>query len=439
MKLFNNIIKWELCTNIEKKKLMMRPYFSSKRNTTKKVKEIIKRVLKEGDKALHYYNNIFDNISIKKLQVSNLQIKKSFEKVDLYIKNAMKKAILNIKKFHIAQKIKNISVNIINGIECQQIIRPINSVGLYVPGGSIPLFSTVFMLAIPAKIAKCKNIILCSPPPISNNIICAAKLCGIKKIFQIGGAQAIAALAIGTKSIPKVNKIFGPGNIWVTEAKKQINYNLPEISIDMPAGPSELLIIADKFADEEFIAADLLSQAEHGLNSQVILLTPSKKVALKVKKAIEKQIVALPRSKIIQENFSKSYIIITKNLKECTDISNTYGPEHLIIHTKKAKSLFKYIMNAGSIFLGKWTPESAGDYASGTNHVLPTYGYTKSYSSLGVSDFQKRMTVQKITPLGLKKIAPIINILSKEENLIAHQASIKIRIKKFRKKNEFQN
>lgn len=338
------------------------------------MKQIINNVKKNRDEALYYYNKVFDKFDLKNFIVNNDKILESSK----YIKKNLKQAILiafnNIKKFHTAQKFNNISMKIKKGLYCQQISRPISSVGLYIPGGSVPLFSTVLMLAIPAILAECKEIIICSPPPISNKILYAAKICNIKKIFQIGGAHAIAAMVFGTKTIPKVDKIFGPGNTWVTEAKRQINYRLDGVAIDMLAGPSELLIIADELANPKFIAADLLSQAEHGPESQIMLITNSMKLAKIVSHEIEKQIKILDRYLIIKKSLLNSRIIITNDLKESIYISNHYSPEHLMINTKNSRNLLSEINNAGSIFIGNFSPESAGDYVSGTNHVLPTYG-----------------------------------------------------------------
>ncbi|QJC28088.1 histidinol-phosphate transaminase [Enterobacteriaceae endosymbiont of Plateumaris braccata] len=437
MNFFKNIIYWDLCDTKKQKKILTRPVMFLDKKIQTEVTNIIHKVKQEGDSALEYYNLLFDNIKVQKLEIPIEKINNAKLNLKQDIKNAINSAYYNIHKFHSYQKYKTKRIETTSGVYCQEIFRPINSIGLYIPGGTAPLFSTVLMLGIPAQLALCKNIIMCTPAPISNEILYTANLCKIKKIFQIGGAQAIAAMAFGTNSIPKVNKIFGPGNSFVTEAKKQISYqkeNIKNVSIDMPAGPSELMIIADKFAYSHFIVADLISQAEHGVDSQVILLTPEEKIAKEVINGINSQIINLPRKNIIQQSLSKSYIIITKDINQCIEISNKYSPEHLMIQCHKYEKILPNIINAGSIFLGNWAPESVGDYASGTNHVLPTYGYALTYSSLGVSDFQKRMTVQELTPQGLLNISNTVEIMSKTEKLIGHKNSVTLRSTFIKKK-----
>lgn len=433
MDISNNIFIWSNCNKCQQKKLLERPSIFISKNISTRVHKIIDNVKKNGDSALRYYNNHFDKVIIKNLIVSNKKILQSSKYLSVEFKHAMSVAFKNIKKFHLAQKLVDIDIETQEGIRCQQINRPIFSVGLYIPGGSYPLFSTVLMLAIPAIVAGCKKIIICSPPPISYEIIYAANICNITKIFQIGGAQAIAALAFGTKSVPKVDKIFGPGNTWVTEAKRQVSNRLNGSTIDMLAGPSELVIIADKTANPDFIASDLLSQAEHGTDSQVILLTTSAILAKQVFISLNKQLISLTRSHIIKQSLNNSRIIITNNLQKCVDISNIYGPEHLIIKTKKSRELLNKITNAGSVFIGDWSPESVGDYASGTNHVLPTYGYTKTHSGIGTADFQKRITIQELTINGFINLSSTIKILAKSENMIAHENAITVRLNNYRK------
>lgn len=431
-----NIFIWENCDNNKKKEILMRPSFFISKDITNKVKKIINNVKKNGDNALYYYNKIFDKVQINSLTVNKKEIENSYKHINENLKKCMLIAFKNIKKFHTIQNLKNINIETQKGIHCQQITRPISSVGLYIPGGNSSLFSTLFMLAIPATIAGCKNILICSPPPISYEILYAAKICNIKKIFKIGGAQAIAAFSLGTKSIPKVDKIFGPGNIWVTEAKRQISKKLNGTAIDMLAGPSELTIIADKTANPYFVSADLLSQAEHGSDSQVILLTTSFSLAENVFHLMYKQCDKFNKSEIIKKSLMHSRIIVTKNIKECIKISNIYGPEHLIIQTKNYRNLLKNINNAGSIFLGKWSPESAGDYASGTNHVLPTYGNVNTFSGLGVLDFQKRITVQELKKNGFINLSSTIKILADAENMQAHKNAVEVRLNFYRKKYE---
>ncbi|QCI17512.1 histidinol dehydrogenase [Buchnera aphidicola (Acyrthosiphon lactucae)] len=428
MQYFKNLIYWNKLNSDEKKRTLSRPFLKESSVIQKTVKEIIENIKKSGDKALKKYTFLFDKYDINQFQVSEKKIFSS----SFFLSEALKKSIAvakkNITLFHKAQISSKIDIETEVGVRCQQINLPLNSIGIYIPGGTAPLFSTVLMLAIPAKIAGCKKVILCSPPPISNEVLYTAYLCGIENIFQVGGAQAIAALALGTETIPKVDKIFGPGNAYVTEAKLQVSSILHGTEIDMLAGPSELLIIADNSANSDFIAADLLSQAEHGISSQVILLTPCLELAKKVIISLNKQLKNLSRLSEILTALKNSIIIIAKNLSECIKISNIYAPEHLIIQTKSPREVLNYISNASSIFLGLWSPESAGDYASGTNHVLPTYGKSVSSSSLGLSDFQKRVLVQELTPQGLIKLSNTLEILSSAEKLEAHKNAVKIRV-----------
>lgn len=334
----------------------------------------------------------------------------------------------NIEAFHRAQRPAPVEVETQPGVSCRQVTRALDSVGLYIPGGSAPLLSTVLMLGLPARVAQCRRVILCSPPPIDPAILYAARLCGIDEIFQVGGAQAIAAMAFGTESVPRVDKIFGPGNAYVTEAKRQVSQSPQGAAIDMPAGPSEVLVIADAGANPDFIAADLLSQAEHGPDSQVILLTPDAPLARRVAERVEAQLAALPRADIARQALAQSRLIVTRSLAQCIEISNRYGPEHLIIQTRDAEAWLDAITSAGSVFLGDWSPESAGDYASGTNHVLPTYGYTATHSSLGLADFQKRMTVQRLSPAGLLTLAPTVEAMAQAECLDAHANAVRLRV-----------
>ncbi|QJC32804.1 histidinol dehydrogenase [Enterobacteriaceae endosymbiont of Donacia semicuprea] len=431
MTIINNLIYWNNYNKIQKKKFLSRPIFLIDKKIKNDVTDILNKVKKKGDSALKKYNLLFDKIKTNKLKINQEKINNSKLYIKKNIKVAIQQAYNNIYKFHKSQLLKKKIIEIIPGVFCQQIYRPISKIGLYIPGGTSSLFSTVLMLGIPAKLALCPNIILCSPPPISNEILFSAYLCNIKNIFQIGGAQAIAAMAFGTESVNKVNKIFGPGNFFVTEAKRQVNNQneifYKNISIDMPAGPSELMIIADKSANYNFIIADLLSQAEHGIDSQVFLLTPEEKIAKLVQKKLYKKLKILPKEKIAKKSLNNSYIIIVKNIEECIKIVNKYAPEHLIIQCKNYHKILPKIINAGSIFLGNWSPESAGDYASGTNHVLPTYGHALTYSCLGVYDFQKKISVQKLTKQGLLNISHTVEIMAKSENLLGHSNAITVR------------
>ncbi|QJC34831.1 histidinol dehydrogenase [Enterobacteriaceae endosymbiont of Donacia piscatrix] len=430
MNIINNIIYWKNCNKNYKKRILSRPLSFIDKKIKNNVKNILKQVKENGDIALKKYSLLFDKIKIDNLQINKEQIFNSKFHINHNVKNAIQNAYNNIYKFHKYQIIKKKIIEIIPGVFCSHIFRPISKIGLYVPGGTSSLFSTVLMLGIPAQIALCPNIILCSPPPISNEILFAANLCNIQNIFQIGGAHAIAAMAYGTKSVNKVDKIFGPGNIYVTEAKKQVSNNtnfFNKTSIDMPAGPSELMIIADESANYKFIIADLLSQAEHGIDSQVLLITTEEKIGKLVKQNIFKQLKKIPKKNIIVKSLNNSYIIIVDNIDECINIVNTYSPEHLIIQCKNYKEILSNIINAGSIFLGNWAPESVGDYASGTNHVLPTYGYASTYSCLSISDFQKKISVQKLTKNGLLNISFTVETMAKTENLLGHSNSVTIR------------
>ncbi|EPP6257725.1 histidinol dehydrogenase [Cronobacter sakazakii] len=425
---FTTIVDWNACSAQQQRELLMRPAISASESITRTVAEILDTVKARGDAALREYSAKFDKTDVAALKVTAEAIDAAAARLDDNVKQAMAVAVANIEKFHRAQQLAPVDIETLPGVRCQQVTRPVASVGLYIPGGSAPLFSTVLMLATPARIAGCKRVVLCSPPPIADEILYAAKLCGVQEVFKAGGAQAIAALAFGTESVPKVDKIFGPGNAFVTEAKRQVSQRLDGAAIDMPAGPSEVLVIADSGATPDFVASDLLSQAEHGPDSQVILLTPDAAMAQAVADATARQLEALPRAQTARQALSASRIIVARDLAQCVAISNQYGPEHLIIQTRNARELVDDITSAGSVFLGDWSPESAGDYASGTNHVLPTYGYTATSSSLGLADFQKRMTVQELTPAGFSALAETIETLAAAEQLTAHKNAVTLRV-----------
>ncbi|MTD42718.1 histidinol dehydrogenase [Erwinia sp. CPCC 100877] len=425
---FNTVINWNDCNARRQRELLTRPAIAASDSISRTVSEILDNVKARGDDALRDYSARFDNAGVQNLKVSQTEIAAAAERLSDELKQAMAVAVANIEVFHCAQQLPAVDVETRPGVRCQQVTRPIDAVGLYIPGGSAPLFSTVLMLATPARIAGCRRVVLCSPPPIADEILYAAKLCGVQEVFQVGGAQAIAALAFGTDSVPKVDKIFGPGNAFVTEAKRQVSQRLGGAAIDMPAGPSEVLVIADQRANPEFVASDLLSQAEHGPDSQVILLTPDSAMAERVAAAVESQLATLPRAETARRALATSRLIVTRDLAQCVEISNQYGPEHLIIQTANARSLVDGITSAGSVFLGDWSPESAGDYASGTNHVLPTYGYTATCSSLGLADFQKRMTVQELNQQGFAGLAATIEILAAAEQLTAHKNAVSLRL-----------
>lgn len=425
---FNDIIEWNALNETERTDILRRPAVLAGDKITAVVSGIIKEVETRGDDALREFSARFDRTEVKNFRVTPEEVDAAVARLPEDFMKALRTAADNIKKFHTAQVLNPVTVETMPGVLCQQVTRPIDAVGLYIPGGTAPLFSTVLMLGIPAKIAGCGRVILCSPPPIADPILAAAKLCGIDQIYQMGGAQAVAAMAFGTETIPSVSKIFGPGNAYVTEAKRQVSGRPDGAAIDMPAGPSEVLVIADAEANPDFVAADLLSQAEHGPDSQVVLVTPSKELAKAVAEAADRQLAELPRKEIAVKALSASRLIVVDNLDECVAVSNRYAPEHLIIQTRNARELVAKVQNAGSVFVGDWSPESGGDYATGTNHVLPTYGYAATYSSLGLADFTKRMTVQEMTPQGFAALGPAIALLAHAEELDAHQRAVLVRL-----------
>lgn len=426
-------VVWQSLSEEQQDAILERPAIAEGANITAAVADVIAKVRTQGDAALLELTEKFDRVKPESIRVPSKEINAASERLSAEMKQALEQAYSNIAKFHKAQKPQPIKVETQPGVMCEQVTRPIQKVGLYIPGGSAPLPSTVLMLGVPAKIAGCRKVVLCSPPPIADEILYVAKLCGIDEVYNVGGGQAVAAMAYGTKSVSKVDKIFGPGNAYVTEAKRQVSNDFRGAAIDMPAGPSEVLVIADETAEPDFIAADLLSQAEHGPDSQVVLVTPSPIVADQVTDAVQRQLKALSRADIAQKALASSLIIISESITQAVSISNYYGPEHLIVQTKNPRELLTLLDNAGSIFLGDWSPESAGDYASGTNHVLPTYGYTRTYSSLGLADFSKRMTVQELSAEGLQNLAPTVVTMAGAEGLDAHKRAVTIRVEKLTK------
>jgi histidinol dehydrogenase len=396
------------------------------------VKGIFKEIQQKGDVAVQKYTSLFDGSSSENSLVSKEEIEEATALVSEELKNAIAIAKNNIFKFHNVQKTEKIQVETTEGVFCWQEKRPIQKVGLYIPGGSAPLFSTVLMLAIPAKIAGCTEIVLCSPPnkqgKINPAILYAANLCGVTKIFKVGGIQAIGALTFGTATIPQVYKIFGPGNQFVTVAKQVATQF--GVGIDMPAGPSELLVYADETCIPSFVASDLLSQAEHGTDSQVVLVTTKNEVLEAVEKEIDLQLDKLPRKEIARKAIEKSKLILVENEHLALDLINEYGPEHFIICAKNEDFFIRGIQNAGSVFIGNYTPESAGDYASGTNHTLPTNGFTKAYSGVNLDSFMKSMTFQKITEKGIQNIGKSIEIMAEAEGLQAHKNAVTLRLNK---------
>lgn len=396
------------------------------------VKAVFNDIQKNGSKAVKKYTSYFDGVSIENCAVTSSEIENAVAQIPSDLKNAIQVAADNISKFHSSQKEIPTKIETTSGVFCWRESRAIDTIGIYIPGGTAPLFSTVLMLAIPAKLAGCKNIILCSPPDKNGNInpaiLYAAQLTGVTQMFKVGGIQAIAALTFGTDEIPKVSKIFGPGNQYVTAAKQYAQQL--GLAIDMPAGPSELLVIADASCDPEFVASDLLSQAEHGGDSQVILVTNSEEIVSKVTLAIENQKAILPREATVEKALENSRALIFEDIQTAIEFSNFYAPEHLILAIENAEDKIEFIENAGSIFLGNYSCESAGDYASGTNHTLPTNGYAKNYSGVSLDSFVKKITIQKLTSQGIQNLGPTIEIMAAAEQLDAHKNAVSIRLKK---------
>lgn len=395
------------------------------------VNQVFTDVKKDGDKALKKYSLLFDKVDLRSLVVTKKIISDASKKIPKELKAAIQLAKSNIEKFHAAQIETPGVIETTKGVNCWRESRAIEKVGVYIPGGSAPLFSTVLMLGIPAKLAGCKEIVLCTPPDkkgeIDPAILYTANLVGITSVYSIGGIQAIAAMAFGTQTVPKADKIFGPGNQYVTAAKQAAQQS--GIAIDMPAGPSEVLIIADKSCNPSFVAADLLSQAEHGADSQVILLSDDEKVLDKITVELKNQLKALPRKEVAEKALKNSKAIVLKSINECTEFSNLYAPEHLILATVKAKKMIPEIINAGSVFLGNYSCESAGDYASGTNHTLPTNGHARSYSGVSLDSFVKKITFQELSREGIQNIGPAIELMAEAEQLFAHKNAVTLRLK----------
>jgi histidinol dehydrogenase len=394
------------------------------------VKEIIKTVRNQGDAALKHYAEKFDKVVLGNLKVSEEEIEAAGSQVSEELKQAINQAKENISLFHASQKLNPEKIETQPGVFCWRKNVAISKVGLYIPGGTAPLFSTLLMLGVPGKLAGCKEMVICTPPnkegKVHPAILYTAGLLGINQIFKVGGAQAVAAMAYGTESIPRVYKIFGPGNQYVTLAKQLVSTDA--VAIDMPAGPSEVAIVADESAHPGFLAADLLSQAEHGLDSQVLMATTSLELAKKVNQEVEKQLAQLPRAEIARGALENSKTIVLKDLDEVMDLINQYAPEHLILAVEDDEALAETVVNAGSVFLGHFTPESAGDYASGTNHTLPTNGFANAYSGVSLDSFVKKITFQKISEKGIQTLGPTVEIMAEAEELIAHQQAVTIRL-----------
>lgn len=407
-------------------------------DTEATVNDIFSEIKSKGDTAVQKYTQLFDGISVEEFSVTKEEISAAEKNVSEELKEAINLAKANIEKFHRAQKTERITVETTEGVSCWQEKRAIQKVGLYIPGGSAPLFSTVLMLAIPANIAGCKEIVLCTPPDkngkINPAILYTAKLCGVTKIFKIGGIQAIGAMTFGTETVPSVYKLFGPGNQFVTVAKQIATKH--GVAIDMPAGPSELLVFADDTANAFFVASDLLSQAEHGADSQVILVTTSEKLLISVEKEVVKQMASLSRKSIAEKVIENSKLILVENNTQAINLINEYAPEHFIVVSNEEDFFVENIQNAGSVFIGNYTPESAGDYASGTNHTLPTNGFAKQYSGVNLDSFLKSMTFQKISAKGIQNIGKAIEILAEAEGLQAHKNAVTLRLERLNNKTD---
>jgi histidinol dehydrogenase len=425
------VTEWSTLSPAQAAQLLQRPATRDP-GLSDSVAEIVGRVRAGGDQALAELTREFDGKSPDALALTEQELRAAAERVDPELVQAIRDAAARIERFHDADRPRDGRIETAPGLTCEVRYQPLSPVGLYIPGGSAPLVSTVLMLAIPAALAGCEEVIMCSPPGgdgrIADEVLAAAHLCGVRRVFCVGGAQAVAAMAYGTGSVPSCVKIFGPGNAWVTEAKQQVSQDSQGAAIDMPAGPSEVLVIADDGADPEHTAWDLLSQAEHGPDSQVVLLTDSRQLADSVIAQIRRLAPLAPRAAILERSLAESRIVLVETIESALELSNRYAPEHLIINTRDAAELAGRVRNAGSVFVGGWTPESLGDYCSGTNHVLPTYGWARSHGALGLGDFMRRMTFQQATREGLERVGPTAEKLAAVEGLDAHRMAVAARL-----------
>jgi histidinol dehydrogenase len=426
------ILQWDTLSAAERGAALARPAQESRADVAAVAAGVVNTVRRDGDDALFSYTERFDSVKLDSLAVSAEEFAQARQSLTPQQLAALKTAIANVQQFHSGQLPKPLIVETMPGVRCERIVRAISTVGLYVPAGSAPLPSAVIMLAVPARIAGCPNRILCTPPARNGKanpaVLVAAELCGIETVFKVGGAQAIAALAYGTQSIPKADKIFGPGNAYVTAAKQLVAADPAGAACDMPAGPSEVMVVADDKANPEFVASDLLAQAEHDTQAQAILVTPSFALAEAVSAEIEKQTALLSRRAILKESLAASRCIVVPDISVALDVANLYAAEHLILEVEEPRQWLPRIQNAGSVFLGTWSPEPMGDYCSGTNHVLPTYGYARAYSGLSVLDFVKGITVQELSPAGLQGLGPVAVELAKLEGLDAHASAVSRRL-----------
>ncbi len=425
-------LDWNALDGPAQVQALARPAQSRAEELRRGVERIIAQVRAEGDRALRELSAKYDRCAIDAIEVTAEESAAAEAALAPALKMAIEEAAARIAAFHRASAPRAVAVDTAPGVRVERMLRPIAKVGLYVPAGSAPLPSTALMLGVPAGIAGCREVVLCSPARADGRcdeaVLYAARVTGVHRVFKLGGAQAIAAMAYGTATVPRCDKLFGPGNAWVTEAKLQVSGDPDGAAIDMPAGPSEVLVIADGRADPEFVAADLLSQAEHGPDSQVILLSPSDALLDRVAVEVERQCAALPRASIAEQALAQSRLILVSSLEQAVDVSNRYAPEHLILQVEEPRALLDGIDSAGSIFLGAWTPESVGDYCSGSNHVLPTYGYARSYSGVSVASFQKQITVQELSADGLRAIGPCTATLAEAEQLEAHRRAVTLRL-----------
>jgi histidinol dehydrogenase len=426
------ILTWKDLSDAERRAALARPAQGIRNDVADSVRDIIAEVRRGGDAALRRLTERFDGVSLDAIAVSRAELAQAPGKLTAAQLDALRRAIANVEAFHAAQRLEPFAMEVMPGVRCERMLRAISAVGLYVPAGSAPLPSAVVMLAVPARLAGCRERVLCTPPARDGSahpaILAAAELCGVEKVFKVGGAQAIAALAYGTESIPKVDKIFGPGNVWVTEAKQRVAGDPQGAACDLPAGPSEVLVIADESARAEFVAADLLAQAEHDVRSQSILVTPSLELAGAVVAAVERQLGALSRQGILEHSLAASRCIVVEDLAAALALANDYAPEHLILQLREPRRWLAEVRSAGSVFLGEWSPEPLGDYCSGTNHVLPTYGYARAYSGLSTLDFIKRITVQELSAGGLAALGPVAVELARLEGLDAHASAVERRL-----------
>jgi histidinol dehydrogenase len=428
----DQIVAWSGLEEPARRNLLRRPAQVNAVHVLARVREIVGDVRERGDEALYEYAARFDNAALARLQVDEAEFAAAESQLSAEQQTAIGRAIETVTAFHAAQASSGFSIETVAGVRCERLVIPIDAVGLYVPAGTAPLPSTAIMLAVPARLAGCPTRILCTPPRPDGKadpaVLVAARRAGISEVFKIGGAQAIAAMAYGTDSVPKVAKVFGPGNAWVTAAKQLVAADPDGAALDLPAGPSEVLVVADDNAVPEFIAADLLAQAEHSEDAQVLLVTVSKALAVSVSHELARQLANMPRRAIIERALASSRIILVDDLQTAFDVSNRYAPEHLLIQVESPRDWLPRVRNAGSVFLGRWTPETLGDYCSGTNHVLPTYGHARAYSGLNLSAFVKHVTVQEASATGLEALGPVARTLARLESLDAHANAVSIRL-----------